>query len=109
MTLGKRAMQTQFVRVIYPIDGGRITLRTEENWDSNIEAHSIRQNGCISEFQIETERPYFYFKPVLLRDGVSIWSRGANFLAVTTSSAPLEIKPYFREDAHCIVSELVHT
>src|SRR5438876_10911360 len=107
MTLGKRAMQTQFVRVIYPIDGGRITLRTEENWDSNIEANSIRENGCVSEFQIETERPYFYFKPVLLRDGIAIWSRGENFLAVTTSSAPLEIHTHFREDAHCSGCELM--
>src|SRR6059058_6623063 len=90
MKLKKKAMQTQFVRVIYPIDGGRITLRAEENWDSNIEANSIRENGCVSEFQIETERPYFYFKPVLLRDGIAIWSRGENFLAVTTSSAPLK-------------------
>ncbi len=107
MKLEKKAMQTQFVRVIYPIDGGRIILRTEENWDSNIEANSIRQNGCVSEFQIETERPYFYFKPVLLRDGIAIWSRGENFLAVTTSSAPLEIHPHFREDAHCSVCELM--
>ena len=107
MKLKKKVMQTQFVRVIYPIDGGRITLRAEENWDSNIEANSIRENGCVSEFQIETERPYFYFKPVLLRDGIAIWSRGENFLAVTTSSAPLEIHPHFREDAHCSVCELM--
>src|SRR5438552_13556407 len=107
MKLKKKAMQTQFVRVIYPIDGGRITLRAEENWDSNIEANSIRENGCVSEFQIETERPYFYFKPVLLRDGIAMWSRGENFLAVTTSSAPLEIHPFFREDTRCSVCELM--
>ena len=100
-------IQKQVIRVVYPTDGGRISLRTEENWDSSIEAHSIQQEGCISEFQIETERPYFYFKPVLLRDGTTMWSRGENFLAVTTSSALLEIHPYFREDAHCSVCELM--
>src|SRR6266498_1227202 len=100
-------IQKQVIRVVYPTDGGRISLRTEENWDSSIEAHSIQQEGCISEFQIETERPYFYFKPVLLRDGTAMWSRGENFLAVTTSSALLEIHPYFREDAHCSVCELM--
>jgi hypothetical protein len=107
MTKEKQAVQKQLIRVVYPTDGGRIALRTEENWDRNIEAGSMRQNGRVSEFWIETERPYFYFKPVLLRDGVAIWSRGENFLAVATSSAPLEIHPYFREDTHCSVCELM--
>jgi len=100
-------MQKQLIRVVHPTDGGRIALRTEENWDSNVEAHSIQQNGRVSEFKIETERPYFYFKPVLLRDGATMWSRGENFLAVATSGTPLEIYPYFREDTHCSVCELM--
>src|SRR6266496_4470323 len=103
----QREMQKQVIRVVYPTDSARIMLRTEENWDSNIEAHSIQQDGCISEFQIGIERPYFYFKPVLLRDGATMWSRGENFLAVATSGAPLEIHPYFREDTHCSVCELM--
>jgi hypothetical protein len=81
-------MQGQLIRIHYPTNGGRIALRTEEDWDSNIEAHSIRRNGCISEFQIETERPYFYFKPVLLCDGVTMWSRGENFLAIPAQARP---------------------
>jgi predicted alpha/beta superfamily hydrolase len=103
----KQAMQKQLIRVVYPTDGGRIALRTEENWDSDIEARSIGQYGCVSEFWIQTERPYFYFKPVLLHEGATMWSRGENFLAVTTSRAPLEIHPYFREDTHCSVCELM--
>ena len=55
----RRRRWTQLVRVVYPAAGGRIALRTEENWDSNVDAHSIAQDGCISEFQIETQRPYF--------------------------------------------------
>jgi hypothetical protein len=101
------AVQSQLIHVHYPTDGRRIALRTDEDWDSNVEARSIRQNECISEFQIETDRPYFYFKPVLLRDGDTAWSRGENFLAVSTSGAPLEIHPYFREDTHCSVCELM--
>jgi len=107
MRRDQRKMQKQVIRVVYPTDGGKITLRTEENWDSNIEAHSIQQEGCITEFQIETGRPYFYFKPVLARDGATMWSRGENFLAVATSGTPLEIHPYFREDTHCSVCELM--
>jgi predicted alpha/beta superfamily hydrolase len=44
---------------------------------------------------------------VLLRDDVAIWSRGENFLAVATSRAPLEIHPYFCEDTHSSVCELM--
>src|SRR5438093_10873629 len=50
----------QFIRVIYPQDGGRIALRTDENWDADAEA--LRRNGCTTEFQLESDRPYFYFK-----------------------------------------------
>jgi len=100
-------MQKQLIRVVYPTDGGRIALRTEENWNSNIEAHSVGQNGSLSEFWIRTERPYFYFKPVLVSDSNVQWSHGENFLAVATSGAPLEIYPYFREDTRCSVCELI--
>jgi len=102
-----RVMKKQLIRVIYPTDGGRIALRTEENWDANIEARSIGANGGVSEFQVETERPYFYFKPVLLCGSATLWSRGENFLAVATSGAPLEIHPYFREETRCSVCELM--
>ena len=100
-------MQKQLIRVIYPSHEGRIALRTEADWDANIEPNSVRQRGRLSEFQIETERPYFYFKPVLLTDGATTWARGENYLAVTTSSTPVEIHPYFREDARCSVCELM--
>jgi len=102
----RRRRWRHLIRVVYPTDGRRIALRTEENWDANVETHSIGQDGCVSEFQIETERPYFYFKPVLLRNETTLWSR-KGFLAVATSGAPLEIYPYFRQDTHFSVSELM--
>src|SRR6266487_1078193 len=103
----EKAMQKQLIRVAYPTDGGKIALRTEADWDANIEPDSVQQNGCISEFQIETGRPYFYFKPVLRRDGTTMWSRGENCLAIATSGVPLEVHPFFREDTQCSVCELM--
>ena len=95
----------QLIRIIYPQDGARIAIRTDNDWDTDVNA--VGRNACISEFLIETERPYFYFKPVLISDDSVRWSRGENFLAVTTSNTPLKIHPYFREDAHCSVCELM--
>ena len=116
-------MHKQLIRVIYPTDGARIALRTEHDWDTNIEAidrngrtvagigdpgrSNDSRTGGAWEFLIETERPYFYFKPVLLREDGAQWSRGENFLAVATSGASLEVHPYFREDTHCSVCELM--
>src|SRR5947208_10897289 len=105
MTKERLAMQKQLIRVVYPTDDAKMVLRTEQNWDANIEP--VGQNDCVSKFAIETERPYFYFKPVLLRDNTAQWSRGENFLAVATSGAPIEVHPYFREDTHCSVCELM--
>jgi predicted alpha/beta superfamily hydrolase len=105
MTTERRAMHKQTIRVIYPADDGRMVLRTEDNWDTNVEP--VDQNDGVSKFTIETECPYFYFKPVLLRDNTAQWSRGEDFLAVATSGAPLEVHPYFREDTRCSVCELM--
>ncbi|HET7285906.1 MAG TPA: hypothetical protein VFI71_00505, partial [Pyrinomonadaceae bacterium] len=80
---------TQSIRVIYPRNGERIALRTDENWDLDVEAASRR--GSTTKFQIKTDRPYFYFKPALIRDGATVWAMGENCLAVATSGAPLDV------------------
>jgi hypothetical protein len=59
MSSEKKTMQKQLIRVFYPTDRARIALRTEADWDTNIEPDSVQRNGGVSEFQIETGRPYF--------------------------------------------------
>ena len=98
-------MSNQRIRVIYPADHGQIVLRSENDWDKNIEAQSV--NGCTSEFALETERPFFYFKPVLIREDGAHWSCGENFLAIATAGTPLDIHPYFDADTRCSVCELM--
>jgi predicted alpha/beta superfamily hydrolase len=95
----------QLIRVIYPQERGRIALRTDDDWEVNVEA--VGRNGRTTKFQIDTAKPYFYFKPVLVSDGTTMWSQGENCLAVATSGAPLEVHPYFKEDTHCSVCELM--
>src|SRR6266568_4165689 len=89
-------MNQQTIRVIYPAGGGQIALRTEEDWD--VDLSPVSMDGCVSEFSIETERPFFYFKPILICDGERQWSRGENYLAVATSESPLDVHPYFHEN-----------
>ena len=47
-------MHKQTIRVVYPADDGRIVLRTEENWDTNVEP--VGQNDCVSKFAIDCRR-----------------------------------------------------
>ena len=55
MTKEKGAMHKQTIRVVYPTGDAKMVLRTEQNWDANIEP--VGQNDCVSKFAIETERP----------------------------------------------------
>ncbi len=48
----------QIIRVIYPTKNGRIVLRTQADWDTDLPARSVSEDGCISEFSVETEQPF---------------------------------------------------
>jgi len=98
-------MNRQIINVFYPADGAKILLRTERDWDQNVEPTRLDEGGA--EFLIETDRPFFYFKPVLQRNGQPQWSRGENFLAIATSDTPVDIYPYFSDEMHCSVCELM--
>jgi len=97
----------QVIRVIHPIAEGKIALRTDHDWEHTVEARTLSRENCCWEFSIETSKPFFYFKPILIRDGAIEWARGENFLAVATSGTALEIHPYFLDDPHCSVCELM--
>src|SRR5689334_14391619 len=103
----KKATITQIIRVTYPGKDGRLILRTDQDWDRDIEAQLVDSKRSIWEFAIQTDQPFFYFKPLLVRDTSKHWSQGDNFLAVATSDTPLEIHPFFLEDGQCSVCELM--
>ena len=76
-------MNRQIINVFYPADGAKILLRTEADWDRDVEPTRSDEGGA--EFLIETDRLFFYFKPVLQQNGRPEWARGENFLAIATS------------------------
>jgi hypothetical protein len=53
-------MNVEHVRVFYPIDGAKVVLRTDRDWDRDNEP--IRSSECSAEFFVETDRPFFYFR-----------------------------------------------
>lgn len=94
------------ILVHYPQVDGRIALRTENDWETDIPADSVSADGTVHEFEIEANRPYFYFKPVLLRSGQAHWSRGNDYLALRHSAGTREIWPYFVADESCNACEV---
>jgi hypothetical protein len=52
------------LRVVYPLAEGRIALRTEADWEKDIEPDETDGRGTFT-FTVESEKPFLYFKPVL--------------------------------------------
>ncbi len=87
------------IRIIYPLQQGRIVLRSEQDWDADIEANLVSDNGEIHEFNISYNLPCLQFKPCI-RDGVQLhWSVGTNKLLIfKTDGQPQDFYPHFFSD-----------
>lgn len=94
------------IRVHYPLDRGRMTLRNEPDWTTNLEAHEADADGQYSQFVLDSAAPYIYFKPVLQNGSGARWAVGDNYLAIGSSSDPVHVYPYFDPDETCSVCEL---
>ncbi|MBI4749080.1 MAG: hypothetical protein HY774_11365 [Acidobacteria bacterium] len=90
--------------VHYPLESGRMVLRTDMDWDRNIyPAEQPRGNNRV-EFEITTDRPYFYFKPCILKGSEVTWAQGSNYLAIVPNKRK-EIYPHFFAPWHGRISE----
>lgn len=86
------------LRVRYPVEpGSRILLRTELDWDKDVEPESVLDEGQTSIFNLECKRPFLYFKPILITSDEARWSVGPNLLALMTHQSTNEVFPFFYE------------
>src|SRR5687768_18615927 len=68
------------VRVSYPAGRGKVVLRSELNWDKDVEPVAVSEDGNTSTFEFAADQPFLYFKPCLVRGGAFHWSVGPNNL-----------------------------
>jgi predicted alpha/beta superfamily hydrolase len=68
------------LRVSYPAGNGRLLLRTEQDWNKDIEPVVVSKDGNTRTFELEADQPFLYFKPCLVRDSEFRWAVGANKL-----------------------------
>ena len=94
------------LRVAYPPGTGRIILRTELDWDKDVEPSAVATDG-ISSFEVEASRPFLYFKPCLVQHGVRHWAKGDNQLLIMAEDDRRIYYPYFFDSETGSFSPLV--
>ena len=83
------------LRVRYPAGHGRMVLRTELDWDRDLEPVAVSDDGETSTFALEAKKPFLYFKPCLKSGGEALWAVGPNLLALMTLEGTGDVFPYF--------------
>ncbi len=83
------------LRVAYPAARGGMVLRTEKDWDANLEPVAVSDDGTVSTFELEADQPFLYFKPCLVESGSTHWALGPNKLAIMTEPDARVAYPYF--------------
>jgi len=84
------------LRVAYPAGKGRMVIRTEEDWDKDIEPVSMSNDGTTATFELEANQPFLYFKPVLIDEqGEAHWSVGDNKLLLMEEEDQRISYPFF--------------
>lgn len=94
------------VRVHYPETDVHLVLHSDADWNVAIEPRAVTDNGRCAEFELTLDRPYSYFKPVLVVAGATHWARGTNYLIFAHEQEPRDIYPYFHDKSGCTVCAL---
>jgi hypothetical protein len=95
------------LRVAYPAGRGRILLRTEFDWERDIEPDAVSDDGTTSMFTVRADQPFLYFKPCLIGSVGRHWSVGPNKLLLMAEADRRVSYPYFLSPERGHFSSLV--
>ena len=102
-------MYERRVRVVYPLESGRIVLSTGPAWDTRLEPEAVSGGGHEFEFTLRSERPFIYCRPCLVsEEGVRL-ACGPGNLVVMTESARRDIYPHFSAENSGRISPVVRS
>jgi predicted alpha/beta superfamily hydrolase len=102
-----RAVLERTLRVSYPVGNGRLTLRTEQDWEKDIDAEATSEDGNTWTFRVRADQPFLYFKPCLARDGAFHWAVGPNQLLLMGEKDQRICYPFFLSPAEGHFSPLI--
>jgi predicted alpha/beta superfamily hydrolase len=83
------------LRVTYPAGRGRVALRTEQDWERDLEPIAVTEDGNTSTFRLQADQPFIYFKPCLVSDAGRHWSVGPNKLLLMAEEDQRVSYPFF--------------
>ena len=72
-----------------------MVLRTEQDWDRDLEPMAVSEDGNVSTFALEADQPFLYFKPCLVEGGATHWAVGPNKLVIMTEKDARVSYPHF--------------
>ena len=107
MTQAPRNGLKRKVRVCYPAGTGTLVLRTDLDWEHDIDPVAVSSDGNMATFEIKAQRPFVYFKPCLIESGRMHWAVGTNNLLIMASEDNRVVYPYFFSDPRGRFSPLV--
>ena len=114
MSLGALSRMTQIasdykrtLRVSYPAGRGDLVLRTESNWERDLQPTAMSDDGTTATFEIESQRLFLHFKPCLISNGKLHWAKGSNNLLTMAEQTNRVVYPYFFDEARGRFSPLV--
>lgn len=91
------------VSVHYPLEAGKLLLRSDEDWERDLAPTRADARRGRFEFELDDGAPFRYFKPILEDSAGRQWARGENFLALRERRGRLDVYPHFAEDSSCHV------
>ena len=87
------------LQVSYPAGHGELVLRTELDWNRDVQPSALTSDGTTATFEIETGQPFVYFKPCLITNRGLHWAVGPNNLLIMAAEAGRSVYPHFFGDA----------
>lgn len=85
-----------------------MVLRTENDWERNIDPIEISADGSTTTFELESHKPFLYVKPCLVTPDKGLcWARGPNWLLPMTTDQVGDVYPHFDGAEHGSLSDLI--
>jgi len=100
--------RTVRIRVHYPGELDHLVLRTELDWDTDIQPKAIDRALSFAEFHFETALPFLYVKPCLRHNAELLWASGTNRLVVATLEDIQDIYPAFQSGGDGKIPEVIN-
>jgi predicted alpha/beta superfamily hydrolase len=100
-------MHEALIQVYYPLESGRMVLRTEQDWDKDIEATEVDNEKHCFRFRIRHQKSLLFYKACIRRGNDLIWAQGANKLAVLHKDWPQDVYPCFFSDGAGTITQVI--